>query len=237
MTSCVSASLTSIQGIQVDYGAYIPARISVSNAVIWPSFASFKALTLSNSSKEEYAALSGAVDEFVLAGFDNQPFMQGLSPKLVSKLTSEILPPINLVHGFESWRSRTTVCENCRDVISFYRESIALRSDWQIFLAEWSARTRQSDAILVPLIVSSFADVFNDRGIVQARRHAEVALFLIDTNTGKLIWARTRRVEVVNKKLQTDPNVKDLNQPGIDVLKSRLLTSDLWIDFPGRVAN
>ncbi len=235
LSSCVSNLLTGTQGIQSEFGAYIPARISVAECQSWPTFASFKNLALSNSTKEENAALAQAVDEFVLSGFDNQPFMQGLSPKLISKLTSEIQPAIILSNGFENWRPRREVCGNCSDVLSYYRESIVNNAPWRVFLGEWSMRTRHSDAVFIPFIVSFYSNTINDRGVIKAFRTAEIAFFLIDTDTGKLIWGRTRRAEVSNKKLQSDP--KDISLPGIDVLKSRLLTSDLWIDFPGRVAN
>jgi len=223
-------------GIQADRLAYIPARVSILPCQRWPNAATYRSLRLSNFSKEEVAAICNAIDEFILAGFDQQPFMHGLTPKYVTRLLSLAVPPVTLEAGFETWKREAQDCSECKDSLNFYQRSIAERESWRLWLSQFSKASRDSDAIFIPFLLYAYKDKINDRGMIEARRVAGVSLMLIDTNNGNTIWSRSRDAEVSNKKLQTDPSSNQLESPGIDVLQSRLLTSDLWLDYPGRQA-
>src|SRR5438105_3830089 len=129
LQSCLwsKVSLEGRYGIQDVKKAYIPARTAVAPCQKWPSFASFEELHLTNFSPEEQASLCNAFDEFVLNGFDSQPYMQGISPRLVTKLLAEASPPFSIESGFEHWKRQETDCVSCRDPLKYYQTSIEPR--------------------------------------------------------------------------------------------------------------
>jgi len=88
--------------------------------------------------------------------------------------------------------------------------------------------------VLIPLIIHFGVKTENERGLLVAKRSAHVALLLVDTNSGDLIWSGGREAEVVAKAFAADPQAKDLQAPSQEELQQRLLTNALWLMFPGR---
>lgn len=221
-------------GMNPDRLAYIPARTAILPCQRWPSTSSFESLRLTNASKEEISAICTAFDEFIIAGFESQPFMQGMTPRFVQKLLSQATPPVTINAGFATWQREAQDCTDCDTPLEFYTRSIAQRETWRMWLHQTSKATRDADAMLIPFLVYAYKDKVNNRGVVEARRVGGVLIILIDTSTGEVIWSQTRDAEVSNKKLQTDPGSNQLEVPTTDTLLSRLLTQDLWLEYPGR---
>jgi hypothetical protein len=223
-------------GISAKKAGYIPARMALVNCMIWPERSSrMRAQALSTAGREESIKLCNDLDQFIAAGFDNQPFMKGLSPKLVEKLygQSGLSPQINIAIA-QQWSAKPNDCARCSTPTSFYTSSIASRKEWNVWLADLAKATKSSDAILVPLLIHYAVAPRNERGLIVMSRSAYVAMLLIDTTTGELIWTGGRESEVVSKAFAEDPRAKTLQPPDVEELKRRLFTDALWLGFPGR---
>ena len=72
------------------------------------------------------------------------------------------------------------------------------------------------------------------RAVINARRAASIALLLVDTNTGELIWSGGREAEISNKVFADYPRVKTMLPPPQEDLKKHLFTDAVWLGFPGR---
>ena len=235
----MSSQTNVLEGVQPAYAAYIPARTAILPCMSWPRSLTFPALKLSNASPEEVTALCQSFDEFVLRGFDQQPFMQGMTPKLVQRLVEQAQAqnpqfiPIHLaINNF--WTMKSS-CYFCRSIRDFYVQGgPSDSSEWRRWLQQFSDANRHADALLAPVLIHSYSDAINDRGLIIARRTASVGLLLISTLDGNLIWAREREAQAFREKLQTDPAASSLTSPPLEALKERLLTQDLWLNFPGR---
>lgn len=226
------------EGVQPSYTAYIPARIAILPCMTWPSTLTFPALKLSNTGPEEATAICQGFDEFVLKGFDQQPFMQGMTPKLVQRLIEQgqaqnpqFLPVEQAIKNL--WTGGKA-CYFCRSIRDYYVQGPAESFEWRRWLHTFSDVNRHADALLLPVLIHSYADTLNDRGLIIARRTASAGLLLISTVDGNLIWAREREAQALREKLQTDPAAGSLTSPPLEALKDRLLTPDLWLNFPGR---
>lgn len=73
-------------GLQGENQAFIPARVAVLSCQPWPKAAPFQGLQTSNVSDQDLQSLCEKFDQFILHGFSGQPYMRGLSPKLVTQL-------------------------------------------------------------------------------------------------------------------------------------------------------
>ncbi len=223
-------------GINPSRRGYVPARIALTPCIKWPDRATrIKGLPMINRPKEEIDSICEDFDKYVADGFDNQPYMKGLSPKLVDKLyaASGMSPPIEDTITQE-WRSLATDCQQCDNLPTFYNESIRTRPSWQIWLTKFSNATKGSDAIMIPFLLSANTRVEDDRGMLQSIRGGALAILLIDTNDGSLIWSGGRETDVIYKALVNTTSKSQMKEPPLDDLKRRLLTDALWLEFPGR---
>jgi hypothetical protein len=215
---------------------YIPARMALFNCQLWPDQATRLGwLPLRPMPEKEWQSLCSDYDQFLLSGFDNQPFMKGLVPSYTEKLygAAATTPVLKQVLP-QYWKHQTGDCSSCTELSSFYLKSISGRKDWQLWLNNFSHATLGADAILIPLLVYYAKYNTTDRGMAIARREAEIHLILVDTATGELIWSGLRRAEVVNKSFSEDPKAGKLEPPSAEDLKMRLFTEALWYGFPGR---
>lgn len=223
-------------GIETARTGYVPASIALVSCQIWPDRASrISGMPLSNIPRAEMQKLCTDLDQFIIAGFDNQPFMKGLTQKYVDKLYHAKFPKQGIAESIaHQWEHKSDDCVGCRTATSFYHTSIEARKPWSVWLTEFAKATNGSDSLLLPLIIYNNITHDDERGLVVARRTAGVALLLIDTNTGELIWSGGREAEVVSKVFRDDPRAGALDPPDQDELKKRLFTDALWLEFPGR---
>ena len=225
---------TSPYGIQKEHIAFVPARIAVLPCQEWPYGARYYRQIITNFAPGEIKEICDSVDKFVLKGFEGQPYMRGLSPKLVQKLLkrnkrSTMLSDINKL-----WHQMEDDCKICGNSVSYYKKSIAPRESWQEWLGNLSRNVYNTDAILLPLVLYAQKGRADDRGLAIAYKRVGVSLFLIDTNNGRLIWAGGRDVQTNNRKLESDVYLETLELPSWKHVSSRLLVKDVWSDFPGR---
>lgn len=223
-------------GIDSKRVGYVPARIALLPCMFWPTAASkINDLPPNNRPPEENTALCEDFDKYVADGFDNQPFMKGLSPKLVEKLygAAGLAPQIFTAISTE-WAAKNSDCKDCRSLPAIYNLSIRSRQPWQIWLSKLSSATKGADAVMIPLVLSSNTRIENDRGILLSIRSGAIGILLIDTNDGSLIWSGGRQAEVIYKAFSNSVSARAMQEPPLDDLKRRLLTDAIWIDFPGR---
>jgi hypothetical protein len=231
---CATPDSTDRYGVQTNFASLIPARISVLPCRNWPSTSRYAGQPLSNTSVEEANKICAGLDEFVVDGFRNQPFMRGFSPKAVAKLLdtnkqSALLKEIEML-----WRPADVDCTKCRTPMKFYTTAVADQQLWRLWLTQLSKATRNADAILLPFISYHFTDRQDDRGLDVARRSIGIVLLLIDTGTGKLIWSGGRESYAANIDVpKTGP--QSIQPPGIEPVLARVFVEDVWKEFPGRL--
>ena len=236
-TSCVSSFQEDTPfGITPTKAGYIPARMALVPCMTWPERSSrIKGQRLGVAGPEETKKLCAELDLYIASGFENQPFMKGLSAKFVEKLYTQagMSPAVNLAIA-QNWQRNPQDCAECTTLAAFYIASIAPRKEWSVWLSEFSRATKGTDAILIPLILHHAIAQENERGLTIARRSAFVAMLLVDTTNGDLIWSGGRESDVVTKAYDEDPEAKKLQPPSQEELNRRLFTDALWLGFPGR---
>jgi len=237
ISSCVSShNVDEKYGINQKRIGFVPARIALLPCMVWPSSATkLRNLPAINRPEDETKSLCEELDKYVADGFDNQPFMKGLSPKLVEKMYSKagLAPEVPTAIAAE-WKSKSDDCKDCITLPAIYNLTLKNRPSWQIWLTKISSATNGADAIMVPVILSTNTRVENDRGILQSIRSGAIAILLIDTNDGDLIWSGGRQAEVNYKAFANSTSGKQMPEPPLDDLKRRLLTDAIWLEFPGR---
>ena len=308
-------------GVQENQASYIPARTAVLPCRHWPNGARIKGQLMSDADPQELKILCAEFDRFVLAGFQGQPYMRGLSPAVVQKLLERAAPrnadrsgtetsqreeqtpgpaaeggvktspeveaasplankaqtgqdaeqptsaalspsaeksltdpkvgqsglitelsqlpkvpaPLRFIDRLDAaWVHRPEDCSECTLLPSFYAHSIADRPEWLAWLASLASATQMSDATLIPFVVNLTSTRFDDRGQKVARREATVAMLLIDTNNGALIWSGGRKAELLNRTMDPTRSDESLMMPSTEDLARRIFVEDLWKEFPGR---
>ncbi len=186
------------------------------------------------TNEAELTSLCSSFDAYVLQGFEGQPYMRGLSPAVVKKLLARSPKEAQLEQLEDLWFRPSQVCEACRNPTSYYKEVVALRSDWRKWLSDISRETTNSDAVLIPFISEADGEVINDRGLYYASRHAELVLLLIDTNNGELIWANGKRADLRLPLEKKPDDPKAVTLPSWEDLWKRVLVPEIWAEFPGR---
>jgi len=233
--SCTTTNPTIEYGMTKGHIGYVPARIAVLPCSDWPSTAQFMSLPLSNSKKDVKDELCKEFDRFVLNGFRNQPYMKGYTPKAISKLLRKAKTEGLMSQMPRTWKHLSTDCKDCRNASSFYHYSITQRKDWQSWLSQFSQSTRNSDAILAPYILFTKQETVNDRGLLKAKISAGITMLLIDTNNGDLLWSGARILEETNQVIENRAEGQFPAYPQWEVIRQRLLNSNLWREFPGRL--
>ena len=221
-------------GIQKEHIAFVPARIAVLPCQEWPHGARYFRQPVSNFDPTEVKEICDNFDTFVIQGFAGQPYMRGLSPKVVKKLLVKKQQETMLSELNQLWHQDSTDCKNCANSVSYYKKSIAERENWRQWLGKFSRSAYNSDAVLVPMVLYAQKGRTDDRGLAIAYRRVGLSLFLIDTNNGRLIWAGGRDVQVNNRKLDSSAHLEALELPNWQQVSSRLLVKDVWAEFPGR---
>jgi hypothetical protein len=237
LLSCVTTSQNNEKyGLDPKRVGYVPARIALLPCMFWPTSATkIIDLPTNNRPTDENTSLCEEFDKYVADGFDNQPFMKGLSPKLVERLYNAAgLTPDILSAVAAQWSAKVDDCTDCRSLPSMYKRSIQGRQSWQIWLSKLSSATRGTDALMIPLILSNNTRTEDNRGILESIRSGVIGILLIDTNDGSLIWSGGREAEVIYKAFAKTTSGKSMKEPPLDDLKRRLLTDAIWMSFPGR---
>lgn len=231
--ACVSPAPNVNFGVQPEHSAYIPARIAILSCRAWPAGARFQSLPLST----DPASMDGLcqnLERFIVSGFSQQPYMKGYSPKFVAKTLADAKQGDLLNQITEHWRHESADCQDCQNAAAFYTASIAKRPEWLLWINNFAKATRNVDAMLLPFVTFAASRAYDDRGLQVAERAAGVALLLIDTNNGQLLWAGGREAAASNKRLGAAGVTATPAPPPWSEVEQRLLTEELWREFPGR---
>ena len=231
--SCTTSEVAKF-GIQEDQLAYVPARIAVLSCKLWPVDVPYNNRPFTNLDADEINSLCTAIDEYVLGGFRGQPYMRGLSPKVVNALLKKADNLGHLDKLPKVWQQTDDSCSDCAHPITYYKETFTERKVWLDWLETFSKQAYQSDAILLPFVTYAQQGRIDDRGMIKKYLKAGLVLLLIDTGTGRLIWAGGREAIVQNKRLISEISEEPLASPTTEDLLKRLLLKDIWKDFPGR---
>lgn len=231
LSACVTPTSEKF-GVEDSYLAHIPARIAVLPCRLWPQGALFPTQRATTLAAENVANLCAQFDATILQGFVGQPFMRGLSPRVVQALLEKNSQPQHLAGLDNLWFRPGQACESCRHPATYYKEVIAPRTDWRAWLTTLSRASTNSDAVLLPFILSTGEEHADDRGLFYAQRSASIALLLIDSNNGQLIWSGGREAEVRLPAQKSGDQA--IVYPPWEELWKRVFTDDIWLAFPGR---
>jgi len=212
-SSCRTVSEEVASGVSQAYRGFVPARTAVVPCRPWPNGASLAEQPLSVEDEDVIGQLCEQFDDFVIEGYQDQPFMRGYSPRAVARLLELAEHPDYLDQVSSLWQRDSDACSSCRQPASFYQTTIAKRQNWRIWLQGLSRHTRNTDAVLMPFVVYAAEGRFDDRGLFTAQRRAQIVLLLIDSNNGNLIWSGGRSAEVSQQVLHTAGKVEELTFP------------------------
>jgi hypothetical protein len=213
-------------GVEEAYLGYVPARIAIFNCQPLPSGLRPADSPLSNIDQATEADICKAFDETVRDGFSNQPYMRGYSSNYVAKALTAAgsLPLLAALPNL--WKLDEGYCRSCNTVARSYRETISDRAAWRQWLTEISQKVKGVDSVLLPYLVYGYQRNYSDRGLELSERGASVALLLVDTASGNLLWSGAREAVVP---------VPGTNLPDWARVKERLFIPALWNEFPGRI--
>lgn len=222
------------QGIQEDYLAYVPARIAVTPCRLLPQGVVSEDFKPTNLPAEMTTGICAQVDKFVLQGFEEQPFMKGLTPAIVQELlnrsgNSDLLGQLDGI-----WGQAAVNCEECENLTDLYKKKLVTNARWQIWLDQLSKSAANADAVLIPVLTYAARRETTERGLKINDIGAQVVILLIDTAKGDLIWNGVREANVANRKLMSPSGEVKVEPPTLDLLMPRLLANDIWREFPGR---
>lgn len=179
------------------------------------------------------AELCAKFDGYVLEGFNSQPYMKAFSPKFVVKAldTAKVETADSAINRLWTHRADSGSVTNPP---AYYVGALVNRPEWQLWLSTLSAAARNADAILLPFILYGDERHYDDRGLQVAERSAGVAMLLISTADGALIWAGGREATVPVKRLSVGGAAEAAVAPPWENVLERLFTEDLWREYPGR---
>ena len=231
VASCIPLYQKISEGLQREFASHIPARTAVLPCQTW------RYVELTPADRK---ILCDRMDESVMDGFRAQPYMRGFSPKVVDKLLDQAKWPTAISEGFgivldatSKPRCITRDKPMCSGVADLYADALQGNAAWQMWLARFSDVQKHADAVLIPILVAAADNRGNDRGLIALSRSVHFSMWLVDTSTGKLIWARSKSgIETARALPEKSANLKapDWNEP-----IKRALTQDFWRDYPGRL--
>lgn len=234
LTSCQTPPLRS--GIQPNYMAINPAAVVAVPVFVLANPAN------SNSSVDHSIILSEQIipliESKIIASFDHQPNINGYPFSVVRKTIStqneNILTRLDqsIHETAQRFSSRdiktrlliTKACLNRKNFLEFYSYCLAQNPEWISSLNSLSAHVLNADSALVVVIDHLSEDTTHKQHEIQA----SVAVLLVDTNNGKLIWGNEKTV----KKESSTQNEK---LPSWAELINDIFTQDFWNEFPGRI--
>lgn len=242
---CVLLSLVSLAacettpstrfGVQPEQLAHIPALSAIVPCRLWPQTAGFPKLTATELPPAETATVCAAFDKFILDGFSDQPYMRGLSPNVVQQLLKKKGREAEaMLSDLEKPWGITKPCSTCENVAAYYSKEVGPNVAWRQWLNAFSRATADADSVLIPFITEAKMGVINDRGLFYAVRSASVALLLVDSNNGDLIWAGGNQAESRIPLKERPADEKSVQLPPWDDVFKRLFQNEIWLDFPGR---
>ena len=235
LLGCTNHERTEDYGLQAASIGFVPARIALLPCQTWPTTAAWESRPSIGLKSSEVQQFCEHLDRFVEDGFLNQPYMRANSRRFVLKALSDAGQLDKLQELSRLWARRPDEgCAPCRNAPTYYRSVVRERPTWVAWLAEVASKLKNADAMLLPFVTQAYERRYDDRGLQVAERGLGVALLLIDTANGELLWAGGRHTVLPHKRLTTGRLPEPLAYPDWALAEDRVLTAELWRDFPGR---
>lgn len=223
-------------GLQPEFKAINPSRVLAVPPFVLPDpghAASVDAAAL------ELGQVLKIVETEVLKAFKGQPSVNGVSfssvratlaadPKPIYTTLDTILKSTSAKLISTDATIRNSLSKNClgrKNFVDYYGLCVVGDKPWTENLNALSARVLNADSAL--LIAVTHLD--KKLSHAQYKIEAEIAAILVDTNSGKVIWAREIRDESTNSP-------DKLSFPEWQPLFEKIINEKFWLEFPGRVS-
>ncbi len=232
--ACVSPRQEIVRGLQPAYSGsqfarhlFLPVVVQVN-----PS----RKAAIDRAAMENDGVVS-EIEKQVVAAFRRQSAVVGMSPtalrthfKAYDKLL--LAPQEILVKRGEELRSSSfgaqdlvaSECSGRRNYIDFFVHCVSGLAPWREALAQLSEKAFNADAAMIVVLTDLNKSMKDGAYAISA----SVAVFLVDMNNGRLVWANEA----------TDVSVAGagaVHFPGWSPLFSRMFGKDFWPGFPGRI--
>lgn len=229
---CVTP-LPTAEGLQKEFAALNPARIAAFPPILMPHPS--HALTIDPATLMTYD-VKAVVESKILSAFKNQPGVNGISfnavraalksnPQLIETIDSEVRKTAQLTSNTltREYLLLSKACQQHQNLLGFYKFCVTESPNWRNQLNQFSAAVYNADAMLLPFITAVEKKLEQESYVVRFG----IAVMLIDTNTGKLMWGRdaVEQIAMPSEKKQF-AEVKTI----IDAAFSE----KFWANFPGR---
>ncbi len=236
--SCQSP-LPTHPGIQPGFEALNPAAVVAVPIFILPNPAQEGAVV--DPSLIYTEKLPELIEKRVLKAFDNQPNINGFSYDAVRKALEKkdnnsslfLWEQMNQTMGEVATRfssrdvsKRLLITSEClarRDFLHFYSNCLAPYQPWINELNRLSFKIMNADSALISVVYNLENSVIHNKYSISLG----LAVMLVDTNNGKLIWGNDDSISLSQEK--------DFSQfPRYETLLDKIFTENFWKGFPGR---
>ena len=231
-TACTSTP-TLRQGVQPEAVALNPARIAAFPTLLIPHPSEQTSLDPGALSSGEIVT---AVEAKILNAFKNQPGVNGIgfqsvrtslksSPGLSSNLETEMRSMGKLANSGSARETLllTSECRARKNFLDFYKHCLLKSQRWVPLLNQFSLAVQNSDSVLLPIVTS--LEKFTNKDVYSVR--FGIALLLVDTNSGRLIWGRD-----ISTLIESPAGLKQF--PDIKSAYDKIFSESFWAEFPGR---
>jgi hypothetical protein len=117
----------------------------------------------------------------------------------------------------------TSECRARKNFLDFYKHCLLKSQRWVPLLNQFSLAVQNSDSVLLPIVTS--LEKFTNKDVYSVR--FGIALLLVDTNSGRLIWGRD-----ISTLIESPAGLKQF--PDIKSAYDKIFSESFWAEFPGR---
>jgi hypothetical protein len=220
------------EGVQPEFAAINPSRIIAVPLFLLPNPAQKVEV---DSALVESDKLSTKLEAEILDSFRNQPNVNGVSFQAVRqtlgaqsdlylKIDKSLRETSSLLFStLPSDRALLTKdCVSRSSFLDFYAFCVNPQPKWIDLLNQFSRKILNADSALIT-IVTEYSKSVSGRS---NKLRVGLALLVVDTNSGKLIWAKERNKEFIDFD-QTSPD-------SVGPKDERFFDDEFWLNFPGR---
>ncbi len=224
-------------GIQPGFEALNPAAVIAVPVFVLPNPSQESAVV--DTSLVYTEKLFSLMETKILKAFENQPNINGYSYDIVRNalekkpntkmLLDQLNKSMNDVAGRFSSRDIskriliTPECLSRKNFLDFYSFCLSSHRDWLDGLNKLSFQVMNADSAIITVV----NNLKNSEKNTHYTISLGVAVLLVDTNNGKLIWGNE-----ANLSLEQNDNSSAL--PSYQKLIDNLFSENFWKGFPGR---
>lgn len=122
---------------------------------------------------------------------------------------------------------RLLISPNClarKNFVEFYTYCLASDLTWLSYLNALSSRVYNADSALITVVTDLQNKVVDE----EYQIYGGVAVLLVDTNNGKLIWGNFKKETLINPK-------EKKYFPSWNEFLNKIFVPEFWNNFPGRI--